>query len=181
MSESLMKNEKLTLTLSVVAIVISILAPIANYLWLQSSVREQTLKKQGFNAIGWYKYSVNLDNQEKREIYFIDVTNNSKLPIDKVLLSYRLLGNTLTDDLKDKIETDPPTPFEVSIRQNTLFISLVNAMAPNQNVTVLFSLKTDEKHEENSVRHPYAWVSSEASPPVPITWQPSGSDYFGTY
>jgi len=178
MSEPLTKNEKLTIGLSVVALIVSLVSPYATYRWLQSAVREQSLKEQGFMAAGWYGTTYDAEHPKLSEAdYSVDLNNTGELPIEKVIVSIRYYGQNFDAAVKEKVRVNPPMPIRIDVSSDTLMVSLENALPPSQKTTVSFPLTVDLSDLKVPINHPNAWVSSEASASIPIVWQFRGAGF----
>lgn len=176
MSESLTKNEKITVGLSVAALIVSIVSPFVAYRWLQSAVREQVLKQQALTAAGRYGVTYNVENPKFSEvIYSVDVSNTGELPVDTVVISFRQYGQTFDNGVKERVEVNPTIPMRVEVSSNTLIIRFENAFPPGQKVTVSWPTAIDQSDTKIPISHPSAWVSSEASASIPIDWQFGGA------
>jgi len=178
---NLTKNERITVGLGVTALVISIISPFITYRWFQSAVREQTLKEQGFKASGWHGYSYSRKNvgpdgelKPYEIIYNVDLMNTGALPVGKVVVSFRFRDKGLGNDIKDKIRIEPPMLARIDLSQDTLIISLENALPPRQRTTLSFSVGINESDIKNEITNPDAWVSSESSASIPIVWGCAG-------
>jgi hypothetical protein len=176
MSEPLTKNEKITVGLSVAALIVSIVSPFVAYRWLQSSVREQAMKEQGFTAAGRYGVIYNVENPKLSDVtYSVDLTNTGELPVDKVVISIRHYGQTFDNRVKETVEVNPTMPMRVDVSSSTLIIRFENALPPGQKATVSWHAPLDQSDTKVPISHPSAWVSSEASASIPIDWQFGGA------
>ena len=102
-------------TLSLIAIVISVISPFITYYFLQNSLREQQLKATAIRTVSeyWTGYSENPTR------YFVDykirLTNDGKIPVDKVVLSFQDYGGMFEAFRMEDINITPPLPVNIAI------------------------------------------------------------------
>lgn len=161
----LTKNERLTLAFSLIAVTLSILSPVATYLWLQDSVREQQLRARSLQASGRHVLHIN-DPLTDEVAYRITLLNTGSLPLEGVTVSLRGEKAVLAEVSEKTIEWDPPWSVEGETQQGALLIHFKRALPPGQRIDLRFNVPSlGSKSSELN-----AWVSSNSSPSVPIAW-----------
>lgn len=161
-------NEKLTLAISASALLVSLCTPFVTYKWLQIAVREQEIKQKGFEVSGEIGFSV-VGGNDKFE-YDVIVRNKGKLPIADIELSFRYYANELETPELSVVEINPPTLVQKDVTDQTLIILFENALPPAGEVKI--SLARNVRLDElNDMKIIDAWVSTEATPKIPIVWR----------
>lgn len=162
----LTKNERLTLILSTLAVALSVLSPIATYLWLQDSVREQQLRARSLLVSGRQVLHNNDAPLPDEIVYSIKLFNAGPLPLDGVTLSLRGETGLPAGVMAEAFKWDPPWSIESEIEQGALLIYLERPLPPGQKIDIGFRLPTS-KPEFPELN---AWVSSSSSPSIPVVW-----------
>ena len=170
-------NERITVALSVVAIIISIVSPLISYLWLQSSFREQELKSQALLTAGSYGILHSDEAPDTTQTtYRVHLKHVGKLPVSSVRISFEHDGGAFANLADDRIELYPPVRRTIQRAATTLVVALDDPVAPGGDIWLLLPLQTGEHDSDKFKGHPYDWVSSEASAPRQIAWQfPGGA------
>jgi hypothetical protein len=143
--EKISTAEKISIGLSVAALALSIVSPIATYLWLDPQFQAYrnrpvlqafpTPKPPKTFAVG---ESINISELWTDQEYSLNVLNVGKLPAKEVIITARSAVNA-----EYVIQTNPPIQYEVNKSPNGTFIKLLQAIPPNSTVTIHFSPSPD--------------------------------------
>jgi hypothetical protein len=173
------RHERLTLGVSVAALVISICSPLVNYYWLQSEVRIRELKSEGFHV----DPTVYLCENTQTMVYEIDVNNIGLWPIERVHLTFQKKFETINFDNKpykpgaglkfvfDKKNVKPDPPIDISVQEKAdyLIVNFKDSLPPKLDMRLARFLFKDlprdlfPMFDDLESLSPYIWVSSEVS------------------
>jgi hypothetical protein len=130
------RHEKLTLTISILALVIAVGSPFLNYYWFQNEVRIQQLKAESFVV----RASIYGCPEKKSLMYQLSIRNKGVWPINNVHIIIQRAVSTFDPahqgkDLtfifnKKDIDTGPEVPVIVAETGRNFVISLKEPLMP---------------------------------------------------
>jgi hypothetical protein len=118
------RHERLSLGVSITALVISMASPFLNYYWFQSEVRIRQLKSESFRVEGNAYDCPKL----KTTLFELRLKNTGILPIERVRLSIENRSD------KPKINPDPPLDVVIEERKKNIVVSLREPLPPHSDV-----------------------------------------------
>lgn len=135
------KAEKVGVFFSAAALIISIISPIATYLWLDPNLKafkdrarlqvhsEEVGGKKTFEQ-GVYFYEKVPDSHK------VTILNVGKLPARDIQIVTQFEGNTPTSDF---FTLTPPLQFEIHRESHECFVTLKRPLSPQDSVEVAFT------------------------------------------
>jgi len=166
------RHERLSLRVSIAALVISIVGPFVNYYWFQNEFRIRQLKSEAY-AVEENVYGCpNL----KTIIFEIQLKNTGVWPIERVRLSIQKTVDTLVDRNVIKFPLDqkdltryPPSEISVGKRSKDIVVHFKDALPPKSDVALgalkITNVPPDviDVFPDMESLQPFVWVSSEVS------------------
>ncbi len=128
------KAEKITISISAIAVLISIATPIATYLWLDPKVKE-------FNERARLQVTVDDPNKDldssmsSWDPYKINILNIGKLPAKDIQIVIRFKTELPAFDY---FEFDPPLQYEIHSTAHESFITLKRPLASQDSLNMIF-------------------------------------------
>jgi hypothetical protein len=173
------RHERLTLGVSVAALVISVASPFLNYYWFQSEVRVQQLKSEALHAEG----TIYICDDQQTMIYEITLKNTGLWPIQRIHLTMQKSFDTIRFDGKpykpgnglkfafDKKNIRPDLGINISIREKDsyLLVNFKDAMPPKIEMVLADFVFKNVPHElldmlpDLESMEPSIWLSSQVS------------------
>jgi hypothetical protein len=173
------RHERLTLGVSITALIISVASPFLNYYWFQSEVRVQQLKGEALHAEG----TIYICDDQQTMIYEITLKNTGLWPIQRVHLTIQKSFDTIRFDSKpykpgnglkfafDKknIRPDPGINISIQEKDNVLLVNFKDALPPKYEMVLADFVFKNVPHElldmlpDLESMEPSIWLSSEVS------------------
>ena len=173
------RHERLTLGVSVVALVISICSPFVNYYWLQSEVRIRGLKSEGFHVDPTVYLCENTRRWFMRSTSTIPVCGQSN---DDIVTFQKKFATINFDNKpykpgaglkfvfdKKNVKPDPPIDISVQEKADHWIVNFKYSLSPKLDMRLarffFIDLPRDlfPTFDDLESLSPYIWVSSEAS------------------
>jgi hypothetical protein len=172
------RHERLTLGVSITALIISVASPFLNYYWFQSEVRVQQLKGEALHAEG----TIYICDDQQTMIYEITLRNTGLWPIQRVHLTIQKSFDTIRFDSKPykpgnglkfafhkkNIRPDPGINISIQEKDSYLLVNFKDPLPPKIEM-VLADLFKNVPHElldmlpDLESMEPSIWLSSEGS------------------
>jgi hypothetical protein len=173
------RHERLTLGVSIAALVISIASPFLNYYWFQNEVRVQQLKSEAVHV----EATIYICDYQRTMVYEITLKNTSIWPVQRVHLTIQKSFETIRfddkpykpgNDLKfafDKknIRPDPGVNISIQEKGNDLLVNFKDPLPPKFEMVLADFLFKNVPHElldmlpDLESMEPNIWLSSEVS------------------
>ena len=172
--------EKLSIGISVVALIVSIVAPFILYQWYQNDVRIQQIKATSLDvyqtATSSAAISFSAENEETETTALasqIHISNKGSLPVDGIEL---ILKHRDDEKFFDSfyVNVYPPVAFKKSLVDGRLSIEFEKPLPPKQKVTIHIESSKTGKDVVGTIDFSSieAWIRSEALPTTPVKLTP---------
>jgi hypothetical protein len=161
------RHERISLGVSITALVISIMSPLLSYYWFQNEVRLRQLKIEAFHVDGSINYC------KGHLTYEVRLRNTGVWPIEKVRLELNKVVHSLpyltpTINRWD-IGTEPPLQISTEEKKHFIVVRFQDALPPKSDVALAY-LRFDHARPDlidslpdMETMLPTVWVTSEVS------------------
>jgi hypothetical protein len=158
------------LVISIVAVTIAVVMPLATYKWMQNDVRIQRMKASSLRAASKAASSTSttVDPGYVHKTVFVRITNDGELPVGRVEVILEHDGMERGFFQNTKVTAKPYYDVRSKVCDSAFVATLEKPLPPGEVVTLIFSNRFELGHESELL----AWVRSEASPAVPIQGLP---------
>ncbi len=167
--------------LALLALIVSIVAPIVSYRYLQNDIRVQQLKASAVRVVSNEATNSTQGEGTKATVTrtkVLEIRHEGELPVGGVELIFERFENAPKLFEEIKFTVSPPVKYTKEIDGETLRLSLDQALAPKAKIQVTIR-RTVARPKNGNINGGMislsAWIRTEATPAVPIDFDSGNS------